>query len=582
LRGAIRWTGLLLALATGLRAQYNLVGPPVITSQPIGQSVDPGGYYYFAVDVPDGFNASYQWYLNGTAISGATSSSLVGYNVTQQSAGNYTVVVTDNLGSETSVPALLTVNPVALPVIVEQPLSVNVAPGEEVDLQVTTGSSQVAPTYQWYLNGVAISGANAPLYIISGASSTNAGSYTVALTNAAGTVTSSAATVTVGPAIAPQIAVQPASQQVMPGTGFSVSVNAKGSAPLNYQWYLNGTALPQQGVYPSAIYTVDGASPENAGSYTVTVSNSAGAVTSAAANVTVLPAVSPVITTQPVGGSCPVNADETTLFVNATGTTNLAYQWYLNGVAVPNATSDSLAFAPYSEADAGTYTVTVTDGQGLSVTSVPAVEVTGSDPTPIPAFSRQPAGQTVVAGAPFSLGVDVVCTYSGSNLVYQWMLNGAAVANGTQSFYSVPSASAADGGTYTCVCTSPGGPTTSAAANVVILPAVEATFLQQPVGADLSPGDELQLVAVATGTPSPAYQWYQGGLALSGATNRYYTVAAVTPASAGTYTVVATNSAGSVTSSPAVVSISAVVAPTIFSQPLSLQIDPNVTSDLLT
>jgi hypothetical protein len=42
--------------------------------------------------------------------------------------------------------------------------------------------------------------------------------------------------------------------------------------------------------------------------------------------------------------------------------------------------------------------------------------------------------------------------------------------------------------------------------------------------------------------------------------------------------VVATNSAGSLTSDPAVVSVGPVVAPTILDQPLSLQIDPNTTN----
>ncbi|HEY3756640.1 MAG TPA: immunoglobulin domain-containing protein [Opitutaceae bacterium] len=488
----------------------------MITTQPAGQTSAAGGSYSFWVGVANGYQVSYQWYLNGTAIPGATTFQVEGYeDVTPQSAGTYTVVVTDGSGSTTSAPAVLTVNPVALPVIVEQPLSYQLEPGAQRDLQITTAYSPVTPTYQWYLNGTALPDGNDALYRIFNATSAAAGTYTVEVTNAAGTVTSIPATVTVGGSVAPTIYVQPASQTVNDGAALYLRVGVYGSGPLTYQWYLNGTALPESDV-PG--YTVYAASSGDAGNYTVTIANGAGSVTCATAVVTVLPSVAPAITTQPAGGSCPIDADETTLFVSATGSGAFTYQWYLNGVAVPNATSTSLAFAPYSDADAGTYTVTVTNAQGLSVTSDPAVEVTSSAPAAVPAFFQQPAGQTVVAGAPLSMVSHAFSSYADSSLTYQWMLNGTAIANGTQNVYSVPNASAADAGVYTCVCTSPGGDVTSAAANVVVLSTVAPTFLLQPVGAALNLSDEIELSAGASGTPSPTYQWYQGGVALPNAT----------------------------------------------------------------
>jgi hypothetical protein len=59
----------------------------------------------------------------------------------------------------------------------------------------------------------------------------------------------------------------------------------------------------------------------------------------------------------------------------------------------------------------------------------------------------------------------------------------------------------------------------------------------------------------ASGTPAVTFQWYKDGVAIAGATNASYTIGAVFAAHAGTYTVIASNSAGSVTSSGAVLTV---------------------------
>jgi hypothetical protein len=60
---------------------------------------------------------------------------------------------------------------------------------------------------------------------------------------------------------------------------------------------------------------------------------------------------------------------------------------------------------------------------------------------------------------------------------------------------------------------------------------------------------------LASGTPAPTYQWYRDGVAIAGATGTSYMISPVFASHAGTYTVVATNSAGSVTSSGAVLTV---------------------------
>jgi hypothetical protein len=80
-------------------------------------------------------------------------------------------------------------------------------------------------------------------------------------------------------------------------------------------------------------------------------------------------------------------------------------------------------------------------------------------------------------------------------------------------------------------------------------------FTTQPVGQVVAAGGSVTFTAAATGTPAPAYQWRKDDVALTGATNATLTLTNVTSANAGSYTVVATNAAGSVTSTPAILTV---------------------------
>ena len=170
------------------------------------------------------------------------------------------------------------------PTITTQPASQTVTAGSSVTFSVV--ASGTSPfTYQWKFNGTAISGATSTSYTIASAQSANAGSYTVTVTNTAGSATSNAATLTVNAvATAPTITTQPASQTVTAGSSVTFSVAASGTSPLTYQWKFNGTAISGA---TNASYTIASTQSSDAGSNTVTVTNSAGSATSNAATLTV-------------------------------------------------------------------------------------------------------------------------------------------------------------------------------------------------------------------------------------------------------------------------------------------------------
>lgn len=184
-----------------------------------------------------------------------------------------------------------TVAKLTAPSITQQPASQTVLAGSSVTLSVVAGGVP-SPSYQWNLNANPISGATGSSYVIASASSANAGSYTVTLTNSSGSLTSSAATLTVNPNVSsPVFTTQPASQTIASGSTVTFGVVAAGAPAPGYQWYFNGTALANgAGVsdVTGRVLVVGGATSANAGSYYCLASNSSGSAQSSSATLTVV------------------------------------------------------------------------------------------------------------------------------------------------------------------------------------------------------------------------------------------------------------------------------------------------------
>jgi hypothetical protein len=149
--------------------------------------------------------------------------------------------------------------------------------------------------YQWMKGGTPIAGATSANYVLTNVQPGDADSYWAVITNNYGSVTSAVVTVTVN--VSPTIAAQPQNQSVVVGANASFFVTAGGTAPLGYQWLFNGVAI--NGATGSS-YTRSGVQTNDAGNYSVVVTNVAGSVTSANALLTVLPPA-PVVQFQSIG-----------------------------------------------------------------------------------------------------------------------------------------------------------------------------------------------------------------------------------------------------------------------------------------
>jgi hypothetical protein len=177
----------------------NVPVPVAITQQPVNVTTNVGGNATFSVTVSTNSTTplSYQWYFNSGLLTNATSATLTLTGVTTNQAGNYSVVVANVAGSVTSSNAVLMVN--VPPVITTQPTSQTVIQGTNVTFGVTVSASSTPPlSYQWYFNNTnLIAGATNTSLTLMNVQPTDAGNYSVIVTNVAGSVTSSNAIFTV-------------------------------------------------------------------------------------------------------------------------------------------------------------------------------------------------------------------------------------------------------------------------------------------------------------------------------------------------------------------------------------------------
>lgn len=290
---------------------------PLINPEPTNQVVAAGMSVSLVAAATGTPPLTYQWQegtnllwtnlVNGGNISGATNATLLISNAQTNNSGSYRLVVANTAGSTTSSNADLTVTN-AFPLITTQPVSRTIevgagSVGGYIYFFISESAGTPPETYQWVKDGTNLvnggtnfsTNAIAPLHIYGATNSelfivdpqtNDEGTYWLAITNPAGVVISSNATLTV--VSFPAIVTPPTNQTVGLGSTVTFTVTAAGTATLGYQWQYNGTTLTDGTTADGSIIsgstgtalTITNAQTSDDGGYSVIVTNSLGSVTS--------------------------------------------------------------------------------------------------------------------------------------------------------------------------------------------------------------------------------------------------------------------------------------------------------------
>jgi sugar lactone lactonase YvrE len=429
-------------------------------------------------------------------------------------------------------------------------------------------------------------------------------------------------------AVAPSITAPPVAAVVTEGSGVTFSVSATGTAPLAYQWKRDGVDIA--GATASTYMLAAATLADNGAAFSVTVSNSAGSVNSAAALLTVNARLVPVTITAAPQSMTVAELQTVTVSVVVSGTAPFTYQWQrsTDGATwtdIAGATQSSYTTPALVRTDSGLQLRVIVDNAAnqpatsaaaqLTVTpdaavllaaggivsgdndrirlEVPAGTLLGPTRftfTPLASLATLPADYELVAGTAYAIEHEGPGFVPNMPVSVTWRAATTApvtvqkvLRTGTDSRVVRLGSSSSNSGYRLCpedsngtlvplediqqgdakgalaMCDNrpgnnpPSGSTT--VAQVRPVPGIRPEIVQQPADVALAAPGAATFSVVATGRAPLQYQWLRNGTPIAGANSDRYAVA-VSPADTGArFSVVVSNSAGSVTSREATVVI---------------------------
>jgi len=332
--------------------------PPVITTQPQGQTVGGGMPATFTVAASGSGPLYYQWRRNAIALPGATNASLTIAELHRQDAGDYSVLVGNPAGAVAS--AVATLNVLIPPSITAQPQSQVVSTNTTVTFTVTaTGAGLLH--YQWQFNGVNLPGATSPSLILNNVTLGHEGDYRVLVTDDITTGISAVARLTVK--VPPVVLVGLRGQTNAVGATITLSVSASGSVPMGFSWRKVGVGTPLTNLVlmsTNSTFTILNAQTNDSGSYRCILTNSGNVAPGVLSSATLLILAPPVLTNPPLSQAVEPGAT-VTFSAGAAGSGPLYYRWQFQGTDLPGATNTSLSLTNVQSANQGEYRVIVTN-----------------------------------------------------------------------------------------------------------------------------------------------------------------------------------------------------------------------------
>ena len=486
-----------------------------IVNQPTDHATCSGDTAYLRVTVT-GDNPSYQWQKNGVDIPGATSDLYALEPAFTTDSGVYRCLITGTCSVSPRISANATVVVDSAIILLNSLASKNACSGQDIGFLIThTGTNA---QYQWSKDGVdlvdgsGVLGTTDDMLTLFSVDNSDAGVYSVAVTNACG-YKQSAAVLSVK--TTPSFTLHP--QNVVECAGLNTSLNIETSSKtgVTYQWYRYGSALAGD---TNSTLIIDPLSMADSGLYRCdayyTCNGVKDTLTGNSATITVLDSIR--ITSQTLSPLTECKGDNVTMQVLGTFNDSVKYQWYklpwktLSNIPgkISGAHSNSLSINDLTDSDGGTYYCRLI---GCQTKTSDFISLQLFDTT---AITQHPLDQTVVSGSDATFNVTAV----GESLSYQWYKDGVALADGgvvsgsLTSQLDLTGVTTADEGNYHCVvsglCDMDLSFRTSLPGNLII---IDSSIIDIQPKDKVRCEDESVTFSVVVDNPSAhTYQWYKG------------------------------------------------------------------------
>ena len=557
---------------------------------------------------------SYDLYL-GNRVSGPFAGSFFNGQLDEPSIYNRALTTNEIIAIYNAGSAGKCVAPLA-PLVVAQPTNLTVTVNNTAVFNVSAQGA--APLYyQWNFNGTNILGATNTTLTLNNVSPAQAGNYSVLISNFVGVAVSSNAVLNVFvPPTPPTIISQTPSQVVLLGNPATFIVNAGGSTPFSYFWFMNNVLISGATNFSYAIPSAQFA--DSGLKFSCIVSNAYGTAASTNATLKVIDTIANDLCS---GAIIITNAS----YTNAQSTLHASSYgdplpdcvdgfgngvWYqftapVGGLLkVDTYGSDFDTGLAIYAGGCGSLTQVGCNDDMNGVTSALTIPTTAGVTyyfliggytahvgnlvfhlnhfTP-PVFDVPPTNIAVVVSSNGTFST----TLSGTQpIALQWFFNNAPLADGgritgvTNATLNIANVNTNDGGNYFVVASNWVGVTTSSVA--VLMPVIlPPFFLVQPSSQSVLIGSNVTFSAAIDGTPPYAYQWYfnssplaDDGVHIFGSTTSSLSLSNLVAADGGYYNLVVTNVAGMAVSVDAVLTV--MVPPTILTQPVGRSVPPGL------
>ncbi|HIL72888.1 MAG TPA: hypothetical protein EYG44_01525, partial [Verrucomicrobia bacterium] len=436
------------------------------------------------------------------------------------------------------------------PSILVQPKGFAVVVGGEGQFSVSAVGLKPL-VYQWYLNGVAISGAAGQVLKLETISVEDAGDYEVAVINNLGTTRSQVSYLKVLEPPVLEGGLDSATVNLGDPHKFNLIVN--GTEPIRVEWYKNGEIIEGQDTMVLDLPSVQEA---DGGQYHVRLANAGGEFVSEPARLSLN---LPVEIVSGLRDRTVRVGTDVVLSVVAEGARPFSYRWFFEGNELQEENEEKLVLSGIRELQKGLYAVEVAN-QINAVRSEADLDVNQS-----PGFTRQPVEQSVNEGGEVIFQVAV----SGSKpLDYQWYFNGAPIEGAIEQDLKLTGVSSESAGFYSLRVGNEGGETES---DSVLLTVNLPLKLVSDLG-DLMAmvGGSPKFSVEVSGSAPVTYRWFKDGALLEEADGAVLKLEGLSLVDAGSYQVEISNPVGMIKSGKA--SLDVVAMPEVVQAPASQRV----------